>query len=601
MKSWFSKKDRLLAGTIIAGASVLGFASPTYAQEVAAAEEEEAIVVTGSRIARANLTSPTAVTTVDAQAIELTGEDNIAEILRGVPSFGVSAVSSGNSNFFTTSNGINTLQLRNLGEDRTLVLVNGRRYVSGVPGSSAVDFNTIPTDLLERVEVITGGASAIYGADALAGVINLILRDDFEGVEYRYQYGESEHGDDVNHRFSMLAGGNFADGRGNAAINAAFTQNGGVFARDRDNTAVDDIALCAATGGPADPENCQTSLAPFFSSFSPFGRFFDYSTVENTLTCVSGTGPTCTVGDFALAAHGFNRQAHRRYTVPIERFMLSGLVNYEINPSLEAFAETMFTHTTATSETEPFPHTSYDLGGPGGIPCTNPFVPAAMVAALCDGGDTFIPYTRRMVEVGNRGAESNRSTYRVLLGLRGDFAERYNWETYYSYGRTEDNLRGGGQINTSNIRDALNVIDTGGVGDPADFICASAQAVAAGCVPLNLFGVGSITPEMAAWINAPTQRQSFNQQEFAGATISGPMFELPAGDAEFAFGVEWRRERSEDYPDALTQTGQNGGNIALPTVGSYSVGEIFAETEFPLIREQPFVHDLTLGLAFRVT
>ncbi len=143
---------------------------------------------------------------------------NVADILRAVPSFGVSALSSANSNFLTASSGINTLQLRNLEEDRTLVLVNGRRYVSGVAGSAAVDFNTIPTELIERVEIITGGASAIYGSDALAGVINVILRDDFEGVNFGYQYGEADAGGEIENRFNFTAGGNFADGRGNAVV-----------------------------------------------------------------------------------------------------------------------------------------------------------------------------------------------------------------------------------------------------------------------------------------------------------------------------------------------------------------------------------------------
>ncbi len=181
------------------------------------------IVVTGSRIPRANLTAPTAVTTIDAEVINQSGLINVADILRAVPSFGVSALSSANSNFLTTSSGINTLQLRNLEEDRTLVLVNGRRYVSGVAGSAAVDFNTIPTELIERVEIITGGASAIYGSDALAGVINVILRDDFEGVKFGYQYGEADAGGEIENRFNFTAGGDFADGRGNAVVQATYT------------------------------------------------------------------------------------------------------------------------------------------------------------------------------------------------------------------------------------------------------------------------------------------------------------------------------------------------------------------------------------------
>src|SRR5690606_3459370 len=143
---------------------------------------------------------------------------NVADILRTVPSFGVPALSTTNSNFFTSGAGINTLQLRNLGEDRTLVLVNGRRQVAGIPGSAAVDFNTIPVQMIERVEVITGGASAIYGSHALAGVINVILRDDFDGTEFGYQYGQTQEGDLESHAPYVLVGRNFDNNRGNVTL-----------------------------------------------------------------------------------------------------------------------------------------------------------------------------------------------------------------------------------------------------------------------------------------------------------------------------------------------------------------------------------------------
>ena len=217
--------------------------APSAAQETEALSE---IVVTGSRIPRANLTAPTAVTTIDAEVINQSGLINVADILRAVPSFGVSALSSANSNFLTTSAGVNTLQLRNLEEDRTLVLVNGRRYVSGIAGSAAVDFNTIPTELIERVEIITGGASAVYGSDALAGVINVILKDDFEGVNFGYQYGEADAGGEIENRFNFTAGGDFAEGRGNAVISATYTEQKGLLSRQRPNTAIDDVAECAA-------------------------------------------------------------------------------------------------------------------------------------------------------------------------------------------------------------------------------------------------------------------------------------------------------------------------------------------------------------------
>ena len=229
--------------TALFSAAALGAAlqaAPALSQE--STDELGEIVVTGSRIPRANLTAPTAVTTIDAEVINQSGLINVADILRAVPSFGVSALSSANSNFLTTANGINTLQLRNLEEDRTLVLVNGRRYVSGLAGSAAVDFNTIPTELIERVEIITGGASAIYGSDALAGVINVILRDDFEGVKFGYQYGEADAGGEIENRFNFTAGGDFADGRGNAVVQATYTDQKGLLSRQRANTAIDDTA-----------------------------------------------------------------------------------------------------------------------------------------------------------------------------------------------------------------------------------------------------------------------------------------------------------------------------------------------------------------------
>lgn len=554
----------------------------------AAAQEGDEIIVTGTRIVNPNLSAPTAVTTVAQEQIEFSGEQNLADILQSLPSFGSPALSSANSNFLTTANGTNTLQLRNLGENRTLTLVNGRRWVPGLPGSSFVDFNTIPVDLLERVDVVTGGASAIYGADALAGVINIILRDDFEGLEYRYQYGQSSEGDDIDHRFSVLAGGNFADGRGNAVVNLVYARNDGVMARDRSNTAEDDIALCLLTGIEAD---CQTSFAPFYSSFSERGRFFDATSGPSEAFTLDDQG---NVVPFVTADHGFNRQHFRRYTTPIQRYQLSGLFRYDIAPAVEAFAETMFTHTATESDIEPTPF-SHSSAGLTGIPCTNPFAPAAIVTALCDDGDTVIPFARRMTELGTRGTRSERNAYRILTGLRGDFGEDIRWEVFGSYGRIDLTQQNGGVVNVVNFRNALDVVDLGG----GNYACADAFAVATGCVPINLFGMGSITPEAAAYVRAPTSRIGFTTQESIGATINGPAFDLPAGPVVFALGAEWRREGAGDIPDALTQAGLTSSNQEQETHGSYNVGEVFGELEIPLISNAPFARDLSLGLAYR--
>ena len=496
--------------TALFSAAALGAtlqALPATAQE--ASEELDEIVVTGSRIPRANLTAPTAVTTIDAEVINQSGMINVADILRAVPSFGVSALSSANSNFLTTSSGVNTLQLRNLEEDRTLVLVNGRRYVSGLTGSAAVDFNTIPTELIERVEIITGGASAIYGSDALAGVINVILRDDFEGVKFGYQYGEADAGGEIENRFNFTAGGDFADGRGNAVVQATYTDQKGLLSRQRPNTAIDDTAECALTG---EPGTCQNSISPTFSSYSEYGSFFVPSTGQD-FTVSQGTGATGTVVPFFdnFDQFGFNRSFFRRYTVPTERYLVSTLLDYDVSQGVNAFVEATFAQTRTESEFEPFAHSNSDLGI-AGIPVDNPFVPQAIRDAVLAAGDDVIQYRRRMTEVGERGASSTRDTYRFLVGLEGDVAEKYNWQTYFGYGRMDDAQQGGGQINVASMREALNVVD--GDGNPGTFdpVCADPVAVAQGCVPINLFGLGSISPAAADYVRAPTSRQQFTEQ-----------------------------------------------------------------------------------------
>jgi iron complex outermembrane receptor protein len=567
-------------------------ATKAAAQDAQAGLEE--IVVTGSRIRRANLTAPTAVTTIDSEVITQSGLINVADILRAVPSFGVSALSSANSNFLTTASGINTLQLRNLEEDRTLVLVNGRRYISGVTGSAAVDFNTIPTELIERVEIITGGASAVYGSDALAGVINVILRDDFEGVKFGYQYGEADAGGEIENRLNFTAGGDFADGRGNAVVTATYAEQKGTLARQRPETRVDDIAECVVTG---EIGTCRNPVEGFFSGYSEYGQFFVPSTGES-FTVAEGTGPTGTVVPFDLEQFGFNRQEFRRFTVPTERYLISSQFDYDVGGGVNAFAEATYAQTRTDSELEPFPHEHGDLSI-AGIPVDNPFVPQAIRDAVLAAGDTEVEYFRRTTELGGRGASARRNTYRLVLGLEGKVADAYDWQTYYAFGRMDDSQLGGGQVNVVNMRNALDVVD--GDGDAATFdpVCASEAARLEGCVPINLFGLGSISPEAADYVRAPTSRQQFTQQEVFGAEIGGPMFEMPAGPASFAVGVEYRREEAEDVPDVLTQAGLNAGNAQPPTFGNYDVKEAFAEFELPLLAGLPAVHELTLGGAYR--
>jgi len=563
------------------GITSFGMNNQAFAQQAGDGELSQ-VVVTGSRIVRdANVESPTAVTTIDATAIEESGLINVAQVLRTLPSFGVSGITSSNSNFQTANSGLNTLELRNLGEDRTLVLVNGRRYVSGLAGSSAVDFNTIPTELVERIEVITGGASAVYGSDALAGVINVILKKDFDGAAVSYQFGEADKGGDIESRYNLLLGGEFAEGRGNAVISATYSENKGTFARQRPNTEVDDLAGCYF----GDP--CTTSVTPFFSSFSESGRFFVPSTGQSFSVDDSGQ-----VQPWSSAAFGFNRQAFRRYTIPTDRYLLSTLVNYEITSGVSAYAEAMFAQTRTESELEPFPHSNSDLNI-GGIPVDNPFVPTAIRDAVLAAGDDVVEYFRRMTEVGQRGSSATRNTYRFAFGLEGEMDNGWRWDSFMTFGRMDDAQQGGGQINVASMRNALDVVDGDGDASTFDPVCRSSAARAEGCVPINIFGKGSISDAAARYVRAPTSRQQLTEQQVFGASIVGPIWSLSSGDISLVLGAEYRTERAEDVPDVLTQGGLNAGNAEAPTFGEFDVREAFAEIEVPI------TESLSLGGAFR--
>ncbi|MFV8781545.1 TonB-dependent receptor plug domain-containing protein [Microbulbifer sp. SA54] len=573
-------KKNLLSVAVAAAITVPMF--PAFAQEDAAMVEE--VVVTGSRIVRANLESPTAITTLDSSNIEFSGELNSADILRSLPATGVSGLSSSNSNFLTSGGGINTVELRNLGEDRTLVLVNGRRYVSGVAGTAAVDWNTIPTELIERVDVITGGASAIYGSDALAGVINVILKDDFEGVSISTSHGETlEFGDDQTDRFNLTAGGNFDDGRGNAVVSITYSNEGGVLSRDRKNTAVDDLSAIYFGGDVTD------SVAPFYSSFSEYGRFGipsngDQYVFDNDLGEVVAWD-----GD----KYGFNRQHFRRYTVPTERFLISNNLTYNITDSVEAFVETTFARTETQTEIEPYPFSYEDLYIDG-ISIDNPFVPQELRDLAVAAGDDHIQFVRRTTELDQRGSFAERQTFRALTGLRGEIND-WNWDAFIGQGQMQDSQRGTGQLNISNFRNALNVVDDGN----GNIICADPAAVAEGCVPINIFGKGSISQDAADYVSAPSVRDQRTKQTIAGINLNGTIAELPAGPLSLATGWEYRDEYAADFPDALTRTGQNAGNKEEPTEGSYDVNEIYVEVEAPVLAGLPLVQSLSVGAAYR--
>lgn len=592
------------------GLAALALAAPAFAQDEAGVDSEteeaaapEAIVVTGSRIARSEIDGPVPVVTIGAETILTDGAQNISDILNELPQVGIGTTRT-NTNFLTSGTGIATVNLRGLGSSRTLTLVNGRRFIGGFAGDSAVDLNNIPTDLIERVEVVTGGSSAVYGSDAVAGVVNFIMKDRFEGISVRAQASITEEGDNPRQYVSVTGGTSFgADDRGSFMANFSYDRDGGLRSRDRAISAEDCNGLIC---GPA-----------AYSSFAPQGQFqlrgpngeirsalaggrstFSFNP-DNSLAVIPGLG---------AVGFGYNRNGDRYISVPLERYLASGIGSYEISDNVTAFTEVTWARTISNSRIEPF---ALDITNdiyfrdidPFGIPVTNPFIPAEVAAAIAAANSDADPTNdidsisgrRRQNDVFDRSNQVERQTWRVAAGLRGDVG-RFKWEGSFVYGHLND-FNSSQDIDNNRYRNALNAVRVGpGNVLGVDIVCSDAAARAEGCIPLNLFGYNTADPRAASYVQAvvPKSEEVTNEQYVVNATISGPLFALPGGDVGIAAGVEYRRESTFNDLDILTNTGGNSGNLIPDLSGKFDVWEVFGEVNVPLLSERPFFEYLGL-------
>jgi len=585
---------------------------------------QEEVVVTGTRIRTPGAESPSPLQVITSRDIEESGAVNLQQILLQNPVVGAPTFARTNSTLASFSSGVATVDLRNLGTSRTLVLVNGRRHVAGLPGDSAVDLNAIPADFIERVEILSGGASSLYGSDAVAGVVNIILKKNFEGLALDASYGQSSEGDDTRTKISATWGANIDGGKGNVMVHAGYSRQGQVFSRDRDISTTDNIPTAFLTGEAADIQSLSLTT-PFFSSFTPAGRVFLNPGVtgasrtfdaEGNIIPVSTNGPA---GD-GVGATGFNRQAYRSLAIPTERYLFAAAADYEFAPNHRAFVEATFAGTNTKYDAEPFPMDASDTNngvypGTGKIPAEflyngqllkNPVIPQGIYDLLTqrnDDGALVYSFTRRLSEIGTRATSNERDTFRVVPGVKGAINEMWDYEAYVGYGQTKEAQVAGGQVNVLNFRNALEAIpdvdDLNGNGNTTEAICIDAEARAQGCVPISIFGFNAITPEAAKYVQAPSLLQSFISQKFVGGVVTGEPMMLPAGPLGVAAGVEYRKEYSRFEFDALAQSGLNASNAIPRTEGEFDVSELFGEVKVPILKDAPFAKALAVGGAVR--
>ena len=614
----------LAAGTVGVGA----FSAGAYAQEGATPDEVEQIIVTGSRIPQPNLEGTSPVTVVGAQDVQLEGITDTVNLVNQLPQ----AFAAQGGNISNGGSGTSTLNLRNLGSNRTLVLVNGRRLPAGDPlGPIAPDVNQIPAPLVERVEVLTGGAGAIYGSDAVAGVVNFIMKDDFEGVEVDGQYSFYRHNNDnaqmqkiVNLRgfakapgvatdgdaydLSILMGSNFADGKGNATVFLGYRKTDPVLQSERDYSAcaLQTNLTGATTGGGVLPTSYINGVRCGGSGTNATGTIYppDFSTTYTV-------GPD---GNPSGVVPLYNYGPLNYYQRPDERWTADVFAHYDINDQVEAYTEFMFMddHTLAQIAPSGLFGVYYDMPCNGNV---NPFQSDAWRDTMCGTRDVVtglypvdeasIYILRRNVEGGGRQDDIRHTDYRGVVGIRGTIFDHWNYDLFGQYGTVILNQHVNNYISNSRGVLALQAVTDPATGQP---VCQSVlDGTNTNCVPLNIWQPGGVT--QAALDYAQTQAYSSGDttQTVVNGTMSSNLgdygIKLPwaADGVGVAFGVEYRQEGltyNVDYAYQSADLG-GGGGPRLPVKGSYNVMDYFAEFRAPIAQDVPFAKDLTLNGSYR--
>ncbi len=535
-----------LAG-IGAGACNIAIAQEDSGDQSAILEE---VVVTGSRIKQTEANSASPITIINSAAIVDSGISNVEDLLQEMTA---AAGPAGNStNAYWTSNGYGTAQtnLRGLGINRTLVLLNGRRIVNGGTGANvSVDLNMIPTALIERIEVLKDGASAVYGADAVAGVVNIITKKNFDGAQLSMKYGATTESDGENFEFNFTFGGDYD--RGNMVVNLSYVESGLVLQTDR--------APCPLTEGA-------NGLECFGSSHTVGGRAHFNDGTEIQFNQVSGGD-----GDFFElynpAIHGFDWFPYLNAVSPMERVNVSFFGTYEFTDSLNLFTEILYANRQGDQIVTPrrIQNTS--------VSAAFPYNPT---------GQDLTLKRRRMVEMGAPYFFQETDTLRVVMGLEGLIDNGWSWDASANWGRNTG--RDGWTFDIDNERVAQTLDEN---------ICSTAPGAAIPCG--DYFGVDELTPELLEYIRYRREGNGGNEMFSLSANLYGDVMSLPAGDIAFATGVENRTEKGWRNPDSTVL--KNGGESEIN--GSADVTEVYGELSIPLLSDAPLAQSLDISLAAR--
>ena len=565
---------------------------------------KEEVTVTGTLIPREDLTSLSPVATIDVSEVTYQGTGRVEDLIQQLPQ----AFAAQNSTISNGASGTATVQLRNLGSVRTLSLLNGRRMSSGDAFATAADLNFIPSALVKRVDVLTGGASSAYGNDAVAGVVNFVLDTEFQGVRGEMMWNGFQHDnrndiaqkantargytapsgntfDNGGYNFNLAVGGKFGEGKGHASAFvdyrniAAITKD----ARDYTNCSVQTLgATGPGCGGSATWE---------------YGRFLAPGRGDYVLDPRTGNTNTFrarkSTDVYNFAPSNFMQRND-------EKWSGGGFARYSVSEKFEPYTEVMVMHDYSDAQIAP----SGSFFSTTTINCDNPMMSTQQRSLLC-GTQTESTVSmflgRRNVEGGGRNDKLTHTNWRMVAGVRGDISPTWNYDVYGLHGQVEAPSVYENDFLVSRIENALDVVGT--PGQPSTWQCRNGGAD--GCVPWNVFQIGGVTQEAVDYLNTPYMYNSGTKTQMLGTLLRGDLggAKMPSATEPFAiaFGGEVRKESLFVQPDYIRGSGLGAGQGGPTNAvdGNYQTNEAFAELRVPVIQDRSGVQDLSLELGFR--
>lgn len=593
---------RAIRGALLTSATAAAAAAlPVQAQDSTITE----VVVTGTRIARPDYESASPVVSIGADAIRATGATSVDQVLNTLPQFSPSFTNTSNN----PGNGQANIDLRGLDTNRNLVLLNGRRLPAS-DSDGAVDVNLIPTALLQRVEVLTGGASSVYGSDAIAGVTNFILNDRFTGIQVDGGYNETDRGDGIEKSASVAGGLNLGDGKGNVAGAVNYTEREQILQGARDFSKITYkvrksglTPLGSATIAEGRTSSAAMSQAAIDQGFAQYGiapgtvtrgQNIGFNS-DGTMFSMGNGSPGSVINfrgtrgfDFSDSSYTYNYAPPNALLLPTERWNAVGLANYDFD-AVTAYTQLLYADSKVDTQLAAVPAGLT-------VPNNNIFIDStpglrAMLNSRTNADGTSaasnsVSVGKRFTEVGARQDLFANEVMQGIVGLKGNLTDTWTWDVSAGTGEVDIVETFGNDVDLSRATQLLQAADGGASLCDGGF---------------NPFG-GTLSADCADFIRVESEARTKIKQHLADALVSGDVFEMPAGTAKASFGLNWREETYDFDPDDIIASGRSAGfNQAPPLSGGYTVREVSAELYMPLVKDASWAQSLDTTVGIRLS